>query len=107
MYIKYVFVEPLTARPIDGQRREHMPISSLVIRTGPTATENVCEELASCPLIEIAHVQVGAIAAVTETPDDQTDQQLWKLIEGLHGVTHVELIYHNFEDLEGPSHVAE
>lgn len=84
-----------------------MPVSSLIVRTETALTAQVGECLADNPLISVSHVQPGAIAVVTETPDDRTDKHLWQQIEGIEGVTHVELIYHNFEDLEETRHEAQ
>ncbi|MCF6284631.1 MAG: chaperone NapD [Candidatus Hydrogenedentes bacterium] len=81
-----------------------MPISSLIVRTAEDRTEAISAELATHPAIEVSHVTTGSIAIVTETPDDDVDKHLWKQIEAIHGVNFVELIYHNFEDLEGAEH---
>ena len=81
-----------------------MPISSLIVRTETAHTGTVCAKLAAHPAIEISHATDDAITIVTETPGDDVDKHLWKQIEAFSGVTHVELIYHNFEDLEGTDH---
>lgn len=84
-----------------------MPVSSLIVRTETALTTPVGECLADHPLVTVTQVTPGAIAVVTETPDNRTDQHLWKQIEGIDGVTHLELIYHNFEDLEEIRHEAQ
>ena len=78
-----------------------MPISSLIVRTEEPKQAFVVEALATHPAIEVGHVGTGSIAVITETPGKDADTYLWKQIEAIEGVTHVELIYHNFEDLEG------
>ncbi len=75
-----------------------MPISSLVVHTGEEYTSKVRDQLNGHPVIEVVHVSGGAIAIVTETPDDSVDKLLWKQIEEIPGVSHLELVYHNFED---------
>jgi nitrate reductase NapAB chaperone NapD len=81
-----------------------VPISSLIVRTETAETEAVRALLANHPAIEVSHATADAIAIITETPGDDVDKHLWKQIEAFSGVTHVELIYHNFEDLEGTDH---
>lgn len=81
-----------------------MPISSLIVRTEPGCSAEVGAMLATHPAIEVSHSTENAVAIVTETPEDSVDKLLWKQIEGMAGVTHVELIYHNFEDLEESGH---
>lgn len=84
-----------------------MPISSLIVRTQASQHDCVIETLATHPAIEVGHVGPGSIAVITETPGKDADTHLWKQIEAIDGVTHVELIYHNFEDLEGSSNAIE
>ena len=81
-----------------------MPISSLIVRTEEGHTAEIGALLATHPAIEVSHVAESAVAIVTETPEDSVDKLLWKQIEGMAGVMHVELIYHNFEDLEVRCH---
>lgn len=75
-----------------------MPISSLVVHAEEPCRNSVCEQLNGHPAIEVVHVSERAIAIVTETPDDSVDKLLWRQIEEISGVTHLELVYHNFED---------
>ena len=42
----------------------------------------------------------NSLLVITETDATSEDEALWKRIEGVAGVVAVELIYHNFEDLE-------
>lgn len=75
-----------------------MPISSLLVHTREAHTSAVSARLSGHPAIEVAHTSADAIAIVTETPDDSVDKLLWHQIEEISGVTHLELVYHNFED---------
>lgn len=75
-----------------------MPISSLVVHAEEWARAAVCEHLAGHPAIEVVYVSERGVAIVTETPDDSIDKLLWRQIEAISGVTHLELVYHNFED---------
>jgi nitrate reductase NapAB chaperone NapD len=109
MYIKYVLCSggPDGWQRDGGNREKIMPVSSLIVRMSPQDTQGVLEQLSTHPLVSVLHAQPGAVAILTETPDDRTDQHLWKQIEKLAGVGHVELLYHNFEDLEDRSHAAQ
>lgn len=78
-----------------------MPISSLIVRVRPGEGARVGAALETHPAVEVSHVTADAVAVVTETPDDGVDRLLWKQLEAMDGVNHVELIYHNFEALEG------
>ena len=75
-----------------------MPISSLLVHTREELTSSVSARLSGHPAIDVAHISGAAIAIVTETPDDSVDKLLWHQIEEISGVTHLELVYHNFED---------
>ncbi len=81
-----------------------MPISSLIVRTAEDRTDAISAKLATHPAIEVSYTVPGSVVIITETPDDHIDKHLWEQIEALDGVSLVELIYHNFEDLEGREH---
>jgi len=83
-----------------------VPISSLVVHAEERCHSNVCGLLNGHPAIEVVHVSESAIAIVTETPDGSVDKLLWRQIEALSGVTHLELVYHNFEDGKEYHHVS-
>ena len=77
-----------------------MPISSLIVRTTTGAGPTLAGDLTDHPAIEVCQVTPEAVAIVTETPEEPMDRLLWKQLEAHDAVTHVELIYHNFEELE-------
>ncbi len=78
-----------------------MPISSLIVSAEEGATTRVVTALQALPEITLAQVEGERIAVLTETTSREADKALWDQLEQQDGVRAVELIYHNFEDLEG------
>ena len=77
-----------------------MPISSLIVRTNAEDSGSVVKAIEAVDGTAVLHVEDGAIAVLTETTSEEADQQLFHHIETIHSVIAVELIYHNFEDIE-------
>ena len=78
-----------------------VPISSLIVRTEAAGTDAVVAEVSALAGATVSHVEGQDIVVLTETQARSEDTGLWERIESMHGVNAVELIYHNFEDLEG------
>ena len=77
-----------------------MPISSLIVRTGEPDASRIVPALEAIGAVTSCDAQGPNIIVITETDATSEDEALWKTIEGVEGVVAVELIYHNFEDLE-------
>ncbi len=77
-----------------------MPISSLIVRTKGGAAEQVSRDLQSMAGLEISHVDGNDLVILTETASREEDSLLWDAVAGTTNVLGLDLIYHNFEDLE-------
>lgn len=77
-----------------------MPISSLIVRTKPESTQDICEIFKTHPCISDAEIHGENVVITTETNSREEDKVLWNQIESVPGVLQCDLIYHNFEDLE-------
>ena len=77
-----------------------MPISSLIVRTTEPDANGVARALETHPAVTTCEVRGADILIVTETGATSDDEALFKQFEQVEGVRAVELIYHNFEDLE-------
>jgi periplasmic nitrate reductase NapD len=80
-----------------------LPISSLIAQARPDAVPEILEQIARLEGAEIVVEDGGRIAIVTETSDRAEDARLWTTIESLPGVARLDMIYHNFEDVEEAS----
>jgi nitrate reductase NapAB chaperone NapD len=81
-----------------------MPVSSMIVRTEKQRTREVAEGLRAWEEVSVSEVHGVNLVVVTETPTQDLDSSLWERIEAMAGVLHCDLIYHNFEDEEGPCH---
>ena len=77
-----------------------MPITSLIVRVTAGDIQAVAEKIRSLPGAGVSDIKVDSLVAITETDDRQVDKALWDQIEQIPGVAAVDVIYHNFEDLE-------
>ncbi|MBI2422368.1 MAG: chaperone NapD [Candidatus Hydrogenedentes bacterium] len=78
-----------------------MPISGVILRTQPLTCPAVAQHCLLLPYITITHQQDDALVLVTDTPDARCERDIVGTLERIDGVVAVEVIYHNFEDLEG------
>lgn len=82
------------------EQKINMPISSIVIKSREDKTDQVVTGLKALAAVTIEHIKNDHIVAVTETLDHDEDKDLWAQIENMPGVMQLDLIYHNFEDIE-------
>lgn len=80
-----------------------MPISSLIVRTKSERTQNVASSIGEITGAEVSRIEAESIVVITDTRDQHQDRRIWDAIEAMPGVIGVNLIYHNFEDLENES----
>ncbi len=77
-----------------------MPISSLIVEVAGAEVAGVVAAINQLPYAEVSHTEKERLVVLTDTPNQDADHELWKQLEGVPGVAIVNLIYHNFEDLE-------
>lgn len=77
-----------------------MPVSSLIVSTQEHQAGRVAEAIDQMPSTSVCRVIQNDIVVLTETRDQQEDQRLWEQMKQIPGVLAVDLIYHNFEDVE-------
>jgi nitrate reductase NapAB chaperone NapD len=82
-----------------------MPVSSLIVRTAKGATQSVAQRLNTVSGVSVEKIHDDNIVIVTDTCRRQRDKELWGEFEKIPGVLQCDLIYHNFEDEEGPENV--
>ena len=82
-----------------------MPISSVIVRTSAGRAAEVAGHLKDFPESTVEKIHGDNVVLVTETRDQDHDRALWERIENVPGVIQCDLIYHNFEDVEGTRHV--
>ena len=78
-----------------------MPISSLIVRVDADVREQCAEAIGQIPCLTVSNIEEQGLVVIVETDDSHEDKALWQTIEAIEGVHAIELIYHNFEDLEG------
>ncbi len=78
-----------------------MPISSLIVRTRPERVQQVVKRVLELDGTAAPETREDCVVVLTETADRRADKELWDSIEAIDGVTGLDLIYHNFEDLDG------
>ena len=77
-----------------------MPVSSVIVRKSETAnSDDLSSELASLDGATLKHVEGDSFAVLIDVPTQSEEKVLWNTLETIEGVTHVDLIYHNFEDV--------
>ena len=78
-----------------------MPISSLIARTdSPENASLVANVVSTIPRCSVERIEGNDLIILTETSDTKEDKAIWDQLEGLGHIQSLELIYHNFEDLE-------
>ena len=80
-----------------------MPISSLVVRASQEKIQDVASQVQLLEGASISTIEKESIVVLTETKSQRDDKKLWDDIEKIPGVLQCDLIYHNFEDVEGSS----
>lgn len=78
-----------------------MPISSLIVRTRPECAQHVATRVIEFEGASAPERREDCIVVLTETADRDADKELWGAIQAIDGVMGVDLIYHDFEDLDG------
>lgn len=81
-----------------------MPVSGLIVRTRPSQARAVAHACATVPSVEVTHVDAAALVVVTQGNTEAADRQAMESLQKLAGVVAVELIYHNFEDVQAHGH---
>lgn len=78
-----------------------MPISSLIVRTKANETNVIADQIRNTvDHTEVSNIEGDNIVVLTDTATRDEDKEIWGKIESIPGVLKVDLIYHNFEDLE-------
>lgn len=77
-----------------------MPITSLIVRTTADNIQTVAEKIRRLPGASVSDIKDDSLVVITDTEDRQADKALWDQMEQISGVAAVDVIYHNFEDLE-------
>jgi nitrate reductase NapAB chaperone NapD len=78
-----------------------IPISSLILRIGEGYSEAVRATVSSMEGVTISSEGENALAILSETVHPKEDKAIWAQLENIEGVLALELVYHNFEDMEG------
>jgi nitrate reductase NapD len=77
-----------------------MPISGLVIQVDPAHRSSVVNSLNELQSVELTPTPEGeALVAVLDVVSMYEEQELFKQINDMPGVSSVTLSYHNFEDV--------
>lgn len=77
-----------------------MPISSLILNTSVGHAATVASAIQDQPGVTVAGVKGESVVVLTETTDRGEDRGIWNALENTEHVVGVNLVYHNFEDLE-------
>lgn len=77
-----------------------MPISSLIIHAAIGHADAVAQAIQIRPGVTVAETQGERLVVLTETANRDEDRHIWNELENTEHVVGVNLIYHNFEDLE-------
>ncbi len=77
-----------------------MPISSLIIQSKESRSQEVADRLRGLAGVEVSEIRGDQVVVLTETSSRKEDREVWKAMESTEHVLGVSLIYHNFEDLE-------
>lgn len=77
-----------------------MPVSSLIIQADPKLLDEVRNAINELNGASVTRVEGASLVTITETTTKSEDKSLWEDFERIPGVISVNLIYHNFEDLE-------
>lgn len=77
-----------------------MPISSLIVRSTPEHVTDVADQIRAVSGASVTDIKGENVIVITDTASQDEDKQIWNQIEQLNGVCKVDLIYHNFEDVE-------
>ena len=77
-----------------------MPVSSVIIRKREESdSEALSTELASVEGATLKHVEGDKFVVLIDVATPSEEKVIWNTLETIEGVAHVDLIYHNFEDV--------
>lgn len=78
-----------------------MPVSSVIVRKSENAdSDSLSSELASVDGATLKHVEGDSFVVLIDVPTPSEEKLIWNTLESIEGVSHVDLIYHNFEDVD-------
>jgi nitrate reductase NapAB chaperone NapD len=77
-----------------------MPVSSMIVKAQEDRVDGVVVAIRALRGATVHAVQGSEIVAVTDTATEQEDHALWQAMEQTEGVAKLDLIYHNFEDVD-------
>ncbi len=78
-----------------------MPISGLVLTVADEVSiDQILSSLSECPAVTPGPVNGRKIAIVTETDGREEDKQLWKTLQDISGVFHIDVAYIQFDENE-------
>ena len=77
-----------------------MPISSLIIHATVGHAGAVAQAIQTRPGVTVTETRGEMLVVLTETANRDEDRHIWNELENTEHVVGVNLIYHNFEDLE-------
>ena len=78
-----------------------MPISSVIINASAGTAENVSAAVNELQGATVMEIRENSIIAILDTQDPKQDKNLWDQIKNTPNAINLDLIYHNFEDVEG------
>ena len=77
-----------------------MPISGLVVvLDGPSGPhDETISKLSAHPAVEVGDVSANRAAIVVESKSKRDDQEVWNWVQGLPGVTDIQIAFVGFDD---------
>ena len=79
-----------------------MPIASMIVTSAQGAdAQQLQDKLQSIEGVEVRHATANKLVIVTDTDSRNQDESLWSTLNGIDEIGKVELVFYNFEDIEG------
>lgn len=80
-----------------------MPVSGLVATVQPSAeVEAVCCALQSEPAVQLGQAEGRRIPLVVDTPDRETDKQVWQRLVATPGLLNLDVVFVGFDEDQQP-----
>ena len=78
-----------------------MPISSVIVRKAESAeSDAIAQSIATLDGTTVKHQEGDSLVVLIDVATPTDEKHVWNSLEDLEGVAHVDLIYHNFEDVD-------
>ncbi|MFT7521488.1 MAG: hypothetical protein ACI9MC_003639 [Kiritimatiellia bacterium] len=79
-----------------------MPVHAAVLTLDPSAAPTTLQKLGCMEWLTLGEPQGFRLPVVADPPDRDADRVVWRAIEHLAGITHIELVFSEFSDLTQP-----